>query len=121
MTWVASSLEEANSASKGFFRIVRDWDRVHVIKDGPDRQCAIDPAAGRLSIARGLKVLRLDFSARTLSMPAQLRPPLHITRALSLASGTLPTYDAASRSISFADLAPDTMRLAADILELKLQ
>jgi len=121
ITWVASSLEEASGAAKGFFRITRDWDRVHIIKDGPDRQHAIDPAVGRLSVARGLKVLRLEFSTRTLTIPAQLRPPLLITRALSLASGTLPAYAAATSSLTFADVAPNTMRLAADILELRSQ
>lgn len=119
ITWVPSSLDEANAAPKGFFRIVRDWDRVHVLKDGPGRQLAVEPAVGRISVARGLKVLRLDFEAHSLSIPAQLRPPLHITRALSVASGTLPAYDAASRTLTFSNLSDDTMRLAADLLELK--
>ena len=121
LTWVASSLEEASTATKGFFRIVRDWDRIHVIKDGPDRQLAVDPAVGRLSVARGLKVLRLDLSAHSLTIPAQLRPPIYITRALCVASGKLPAYDSGTRTLTFADLSPDTMRLAADILELKFQ
>jgi len=121
ITWVPSSLDEANAAPKGFFRIIRDWDRVHVLKDGPGRQLAVEPAVGRLSVARGLKVLRLDFEAHSLSIPAQLRPPLHITRALSVASGTLPAYDPASRTLTFANLSDDAMRLAADILELRFQ
>lgn len=115
LQWRAATLEQATAAPKGLFRIQRDWDTVCILKDGPDRHCAIETAAGRLAIARGLKQARIG--TEVFSIPAALYPPLPIARALSLCSGMLPGF--ADGHVTFAEVPARVARLALEIMELR--
>lgn len=120
MGWVESTLAEAAAAKAGFFRIKRDWDWVSLLKTGVSECAYIDDRAGRLAAAAKLKALSWTAGTRTLDLPGQLFPPIAVARALTLCTGFLPRYEAASRRISFGDIPPEILRLTLAITGLKL-
>jgi hypothetical protein len=84
-------------------------------------ECAyIDYRAGRLAAAAKLKAAAWTASSGALDLPGQLYPPAPIARALTLCTGFLPHYDAATRRISFADVPPEILRLTLAITGLRL-
>lgn len=118
--WVDSTLAEATAARAGFFRIKRDWDWVSLLKTGISECAYIDDRAGRLAAASKLREASWTGESRTLSLPEQLFPPGTIARALTLCTGALPQYEAASRRISFAGVTPEILRLTLAITGLRL-
>ena len=118
--WVASTLVEARESKAGFFRIQRDWDWVSILKMGHAESAYIDHRAGRLIVAAKLKVATWDSELGTFSLPSQLFPPSVIARALTLCSGTPPTFDHASRRICFASVPFEVVTLALAITGLRL-
>jgi hypothetical protein len=118
--WVSSTLAEATAAKAGFFRIRRDWDWVSLLK-GSVSECAyIDDRVGRFATATRLRAVSWNGGSRILSLPGQLYPPGTIARALTLCTGALPRFDAASRRISFAGVTPEILRLTLAITGLRL-
>lgn len=120
LTWLPSSLEEATKASRGLFRIQRDWDWVNVLKQGPDRQFQIETYAGRLAAAEGLKVASWKPATGSVCFPMALHPPTLITRGLVLCSGCLPIADRGSRTLAFQNVPLRIARLALALTGLKL-
>ena len=118
--WVASTLADASAARSGFFRIKRDWDWVSLLKTDVSECAYIDDRAGRLAAAAKLKAASWTAGSGTLDLPGQLFPPAPIARALTLCTGFLPQYDAATRRISFAGIPPEVLRLTLAITGLKL-
>lgn len=118
--WVTSTLAEASAARSGFFRVKRDWDWVSLLKTDVSECAYIDDRAGRLAAAAKLKAASWTAASGTLDLPAQLFPPAPIARALTLCTGFLPQYDAATRRISFARVPPEILRLTLAITGLKL-
>jgi hypothetical protein len=118
--WTASTLAEATAARSGFFRIKRDWDWVSLLKTDVSECAYIDYRAGRLAAAAKLKAAAWTASSGALDLPGQLYPPAPIARALTLCTGFLPHYDAATRRISFADVPPEILRLTLAITGLRL-
>ncbi len=118
--WVNSTLAEATAAKAGFFRIKRDWDWVSLLKTGVSECAYIDDRAGRLASAAKLRAASWTAESRTLSLPSQLFPPGTIARALTLCTGALPQFEAASRRISFAGVTPEILRLTLAITGLRL-
>ena len=118
--WIDSSLAEATAAKAGFFRIRRDWDWVSLVKTGVSQCAYIDDRAGRLVAASKLRAALWTRESCTLSLPGQLFPPGTIARALTLCTGVLPQYEAASRRISFAGVTPEILRLMLAITGLRL-
>ncbi len=119
LTWIASSLEEAAQARRGFFRIQRDWDHVHLLKQGANSQAQIEPRAGRLAAAERAKVVRWDIASRSLRMPWALYPPALIARALVLCSGKLPETDTDSRELVFQNVPVRITQMLLAITGLK--
>lgn len=120
MGWVESTLAEAAAAKAGFFRIKRDWDWVSLLKTGVSECAYIDDRAGRLAAVAKLKAVSWTADARTLHLPSQLFPPVAVARALTLCTGFLPRYEAASRRISFGDIPPEILRMTLAITGLRL-
>ena len=120
MGWVASTLEEATGAGRGFFRIKRDWDWVSLIKSGPAGTALIDDRAGRLTTAAKCKVVRWTRDGGVLALPAQLYPPSIMARGLALCSGHLPSFDRDSMQISFTGIRPEHLRLILALTGLRL-
>jgi len=118
--WIASTLAEATAARSGFFRIKRDWDWVSLLKTDVSECAYIDDRAGRLAAAANLKAAAWTASAGVLDLPGQLYPPAPIARALTLCTGLLPQYDAASRRLSFTGVPPKILRLTLAITGLRL-
>jgi hypothetical protein len=118
--WIASTLAEATAARAGFFRIKRDWDWVSLLKTDVSECAYIDDRAGRLAAASKLKAAAWTASSGALDLPGQLYPPAPIARALTLCTGFLPQYDAASRRISFSGVPPELLRLTLATTGLKL-
>lgn len=121
MHWVASTLSEATAATKGFFRIKRDWDWVSLLKSGPDSASLIDDRAGRLAAAAKCKAARWSRADGVLSLPAQLYPPTVMARGLVLCSGFLPSFDREAMQISFAGIQLGHLRLILALTGLRLQ
>jgi len=121
--WIPSTLEEARQAVRGLFRIKRDWDWITLIKNGRETQSQIGVYAGRLAAAAGAKKIRLDMSSRTLSIPLVLKPPIAVSRSLTLCSGILPKIDQANgnRQLIFHDVPIRTVRLAVAITGLRVE
>ena len=66
-------------------------------------------------------LLRYSAAAQTLSLPAICRPPRLLERALVLCSGLPPAYDAATASLTYADVPPEIARFAAELLRQPLR
>jgi hypothetical protein len=118
--WIASTLAEASAARSGFFRIKRDWSWVSLLKTDVSECAYIDDRAGRHAAAAKLKAASWTAGSGTLDLPGQLYPPAPIARALTLCTGFLPQYDAASRRISFSGVPPELLRLTLATTGLKL-
>ncbi|MDE5465954.1 hypothetical protein GWG67_35905 [Bradyrhizobium sp. CSS354] len=120
LRWIDTTLDEAQAAAQGLFEIKRDWDTVIVLKEGANSQSRIEKAAGRLIVAAKTKKLHIDLNSSSLFLPASLRPPTLVTRALVLCSGRLPEFVQNTRQIVFRGVAGRAARLAAAILGLRL-
>jgi hypothetical protein len=120
MRWVASTLAQATAATKGFFRIKRDWDWVSLLKTGPAAASLIDDRAGRLAAAAKCKVVRWSRESGVLALPVHLYPPALMARGLVLCSGHLPRFDRDAMQISFCDIQPEHLRLMLALTGLKL-
>jgi hypothetical protein len=121
--WIPSTLEEAHQADRGLFRIKRDWDWITLIKSGKENQSQIDVFAGRLAAAAGAKRIRLDIRSQTLCIPLALKPPIVVSRALTLCSGILPRIDRANGNLQliFNDIPIRAARLAVAITGLRVE
>ncbi len=120
LRWTPSTPAYALSADKGFFRIKRDFDRVYILKTGPNDCSYIDPRAGRLAAASKRRAASWDGVSQTLSVPIQLYPPSTVARALSLSTGRVPHIDRASRAVSFAGITRAILKPALAIIGLRL-
>lgn len=118
--WIESSLGEANAASRGFFRIKRDYDWVSILKSSLSDCAYIEDRAGRLYMASKLRLASWDGAAGSFSLPIELYPPMLIARALALCTGLLPQFDRPARRISFRGVGGSMQRLALAITGLRL-
>jgi hypothetical protein len=118
--WVPSSLPEAQAASKGLFKIKRDWDWVSIIKSSRDDCAYIDDRAGRMLTATKLRHAEWDGGPGSFSLPGLLFPPALIARALVLCTGMLPRFDGARSRIIFEGVNADMLRLVLSITGLRL-
>jgi hypothetical protein len=121
LQWVACTLAEAAAATKGFFRIKRDWDWVSLLKSGPALALRIDDRAGRLAAAAKCKAVSWSRESAVLALPAQLYPPTLIARGLVLCSGHLPSFDRASMQNSYTGIQPEHLRLILALSGLRLR
>ena len=121
--WIPSSLEEASQAVRGLFRIKREWDWITLIKNGKESQSQIDVYAGRLAAAAGAKKIHLNMSSRTFCIPLALKPPIIVSRALTLCSGILPKIDRmnGNRQLKFTNIPNRAARLAVAITGLRVE
>jgi hypothetical protein len=118
--WMPSSLSEAEAATKGLFRMKRDWDWVTIIKSSPTDCAYIDDRAGRMAAAAKLRHATWDSSSGKFGIPVNLFPPALIARALVLCTGLLPQMDGTSARISFFGVNAAMLRLTLSILGLRL-
>jgi hypothetical protein len=118
--WNVSSLQEAQTAAKGFFRMKRDWDWVSILKWAPGDCAYIDDRAGRLLVAARRRHMRWNAETQTLSLPANLFPPVLIARSLVLCTGQLPALDHSSMRVSFGGITAEMLRLVLSITGLRL-
>lgn len=119
MRWVDSTLTEATSAGKGFFRIKRDWDQVSLLKSAPMEAWRINERAGRLAAAAKCKVVRWTSDSGVLALPAWLYPPSTMARGLALCSGHVPGFDPSKMEISFDGVQPEHLTLFLALTRLR--
>lgn len=120
MGWITSSLEEATSARKGFFRIKRDWDWVSLIKSSAAEAALIDDRAGRLAASAKSRTVGWLREGGILTLPAQLYPPSIMARGLVLCSGNIPQFNREKRQISFAGVQLGHLKLILALTGLRL-
>jgi len=118
---VDSTLAEATSAARGFFRIKRDWDWISLIKSNPAPASRIDHRAGRLAAAAKCKVVKWSRDSGVLALPVQLYPPGILARGLALCSGHVPSFDREAMQISFTGVQQEHLKLFLALTELRLQ
>ena len=120
LDWVNSTLDEARGSHRGFFRVRRDWDWVSIIKMGSDTSAYIDDRAGRLIVAAKLKAASWDAEQRKFAVPKQLFPPRLIARALTMCTGTPPSYDEAHGQVCFSGVPIEVAKLGLAITGLRI-
>jgi len=119
LRWEASSIDAANAARRGLFRVKRDRDTVTILKRSPSDLVEMEPAAGRFWIAARRRLIRWDSGSLRFSFPRALFPPLLIARALTICTGAFPERDANSSAI-FREVPESTARLAISLSGLRL-
>jgi hypothetical protein len=120
LQWMTSDLDEAQQAGRGLFLIKRDWTSIVLLKEAKDSQSEIDLPAGRLVVAAGTRKLHVDLKSRSLRIPWALNPPVLISRALALCSGTLPEIRRERKELVFRGVTNRMARLAAAVLGLRV-
>jgi len=119
LRWVDSTLAEATSAQKGFFRIKRDWNQVSLLKSAPTQASRINERAGRLAAAAKCRVVRWTSNGGVLALPAWLYPPSIMARGLALCSGHLPGFDPGKMEITFNGVQPEHLRIFLALTRLR--
>ena len=121
LRWVETSARDAAKATSGLFRFVMKHQRLYFLK-WKARSFEIPGAVGKYVVRRQRRgILAYDAASRVFSVPAILRPPLLVERALVLCSGFLPIHDPESRRVRYGGVPSDVARLAAQILRQEVQ
>jgi hypothetical protein len=120
MRWIETTLDEATAASKGLFRIKRDWDSVTILKTSESNCAYIDDRVGRIAVAAKLRAVGWGRADSVLSWPIQLFPPAIVARALTLCSGKLPRFSPENKRISFFGVSLPMLRLTLAVTGLRL-
>lgn len=116
LRWTPIEQDEVGRGAVGLFRFVLKHQRFYYLR-WKGRTYQVPVQVGKYAVMRRRQaVLSYDASTRILSVPAVLRPPLLIERALVLCSGELPQFDSASSRVEYTDVPRDVVRLAAQLL-----
>lgn len=116
LRWASVSPAEATKAATGLFRFVMKHQRFYYLR-WRGRSYKVPVQVGKYAVmGRRHDLLTYEPEHGILSVPAVCRPPLLIERALVLCSGVLPRFDPSSGRVEYAQVPPDVVRLAAQLL-----
>jgi hypothetical protein len=107
--------EEAHKARSGL-RFTLKHQRLYYLRS---RGCtySVPVQIGKYAVmGRRKATLNFDPERRTLSVPAVLRPPLLMERAIILCSGVLPRFDISRSRLEYSDVRQEVAHLAAQLL-----
>lgn len=120
LVWRSATLEDACTAPVGLFRFALRHQR-HVLFCSRGSAARIPAQVGKYLILRQRRrqVLQYDAQNRTLSTPANCRPPFLVERALILCSGSPPSYEGSGLrgdSLQYLEVPQDIAAIAAALL-----
>ncbi len=115
--WTGSSVAEANRITDGLFQFMQFQTYKYFLRV-KGRTFMVGGQAGKffLLAKHGRQVVHYNRNAQCLAVPAILRPPYLLERALVLCSGFLPDYDATSRMLVYREIPEGIAGFAAHIL-----
>ena len=94
LAWVASTAADAQAAKVGLFRFKADYGTTYILKE-EGRAWSCDPAIAKYRVlTRRHRAISYAASEQKLSVAAGCRPPELVERALVIASGRLPEFQA---------------------------
>jgi hypothetical protein len=120
MRWHATTLQQANApGALGLFCFTR-YQMPHYFLREPGKTVRVPGAVGKYVVLsqRRRRVLRYNRHARTLTLPAILRPPLLTERGLVLCSGFPPSVSVVYKRhmLTYRDIPEEVAGIAAEIL-----
>jgi hypothetical protein len=123
LAWRKTDRRHALSARVGIFRFLFRYQRPRYFLRWKRSTFELPRAIAIYTLLRRSRrdLLRYDAPARTLRLPAICRPPQLLERALVLCSGLPPVYDAATASLSYADVPIEIASFAAELLRQPLR
>ncbi len=115
--WVDSSVGEAGNTARGLFRFTRFRQQEHYLRLASET-FRVPAQVGKyfLVAGRNRQVLRYSRLSRELRVPAVLRPPLLVDRALVLCSGFLPRHDPSASTLTYTEIPEGIAGMAARVL-----
>jgi hypothetical protein len=116
LQWAEVPQAEAIKEGKGLFRFIQKHQRFYYLRR-KDVSYQVPVQVGKYAVLRKRHGnLTYDADRRIVSVPAMLRPPLLVERALVLCSGRLPGFDAASGHIQYSEIPPAVIQLVGQLL-----
>lgn len=118
--WTELRQADALKAPRGLFKFVMAHQRFYYLRW---RGCtySVPVQVGKYAVLRRRGALKYDYEQRTLSVPAVLRPPLLIERALVLCSGVLPRLNTSTRRLQYPDVHDNVALLAGQLLHQEVR
>jgi hypothetical protein len=115
--WQDLPQADARKAPSGLFRFVMKHQRLYYLR-WRGRTYSIAVNVGKYAVThRQRGVLTYDSERRMLSVPAALRPPLLMERALVLCSGVLPAFHLSTRRLEYSGVHENVALLTAQLLQ----
>jgi hypothetical protein len=120
MRWYETTVQEANApGAQGLFCFTRYQMPRYFLRQ-PSKTVSLPGAVGKYVVLsqRQRRVLRYDRRARTLTLPAILRPPMLTERGLVLCSGFPPSVSLVykRRMLTYRNIPEEVAGMAAEIL-----
>lgn len=122
LRWLPEERTKTPSSGEMILRRFRFRNqRLHYITIG-GRGCQVESTVGQFTLLHAYtkNVLRYLPERKSLLLPAQLRLPILIERALILQSGNIPTYDPSVRLQIFSNVSFDVAEMTARLLKQEL-
>ena len=116
LLWKEVAQTKVAKVHTGLFRFTMGYRRFYCLRW---RGCSyeVPVQAGKYAVMRRKKgLIAYNGAQRVLSVPAIMRPPLLIERALVLCSGFLPRFDPQASRLEYDRVPLDVARLAAQLL-----
>jgi hypothetical protein len=118
LAWVPTTAAAAHSLPAGLFRFKGEYGTIYILKQDA-RAWSCGPAVGKFRIlTRRHRPLSYSTATRELSIASACRPPELIERALTVASGHLPSFR--DKALVYTDVGRVTAETAAAILGQRL-
>jgi hypothetical protein len=120
LAWNKTERRELQAHRFGMFRFLIHFQRPRYFLRWKDKLFEMPRALAMYALLRRHRrdVLRYNRDATALSVPAICRPPRLLERALVLCSGLPPAY--ANGQLTYSEVPPEVVRLAAELLRQPL-
>ena len=122
LAWVGASQEDPIKTDTGLFRYRMKYRQFSFLR-WRGKTFEIDAQAGKFIVLkhRGLrKHIVYDSNLRLFAVPASLRPPLLIERALILCTGSLPHYEKNTGRLEYSGIPIRIAQLASELLRQQM-
>lgn len=118
--WVEVAQLDALRASSGLFRFVMKHQRFYYLQRR-GQTFSVPVQEGKYGVMQRRRgTLKYDRAQKTLSVPAAMRPPLLVERALVLCSGALPQFDTTTRRLKYLGVDDKVALLVGQLLHQEI-
>jgi hypothetical protein len=117
LRWRPATRDEALKTAAGLFRFSFTYQHYELFCSR-GQAFRIPGQVGKYLVLRRARRRVLQYDARDLRLTVlgTCRPPFLVERALILCSGVPPSFDVATKTVSYADIAPEIAELASHVL-----